>query len=417
MACVRKFGPVLLNCLKVPSTTTVRFRQKGLIRKPVRVITPPEPTISASEHGVPLFRKLGKDDEEFTTTMASLKNRRKRDKANKIVLEGRRLIADALRAGIEVESIYFSLPENIEGLPLDALKEKQLKKVFYKKMKIWSDLTTCPGVMGVFIKPSLGELQLKRSGPVIPVTVICDNVRDPGNMGALIRSVAAAGCQRMFLMKGKLSISGVTTSFRQSCVDPWDSKVLRAGCGSHFRVPVYNNVPWETIPSYLEPNSAVYLADSLSERQPSKAEAGQIEDDKATDSSSDEESDDEDDARYIVKTSDGRKLTVDKSYRDATELEASRRITLPCHEYTAVTYAAGQPSILVVGGEAHGLSAQAHKLAVDCGGSRVHVPSDNEVESLNTAVAASIILFEMRRQITLAAIAAGSSHRQADASA
>lgn len=58
------------------------------------------------------------------------------------------MIADALQAGIEVDTIYFSLPENIEGLPLDALKEGQLKKVFFKKMKIWSDLTTCPGVMG-----------------------------------------------------------------------------------------------------------------------------------------------------------------------------------------------------------------------------------------------------------------------------
>ncbi|XP_029847815.2 rRNA methyltransferase 3, mitochondrial [Ixodes scapularis] len=403
MACFRKLGPVLSNRLEVPFKTAVRFRNRGLVRKPVRVITPTkEPSkISASDFGVPVFTKLGKDDEEFTTTMASLKNRRRRDKANKIVLEGRRLIADALQAGIEVDTIYFSLPENIEGLPLDALKEGQLKKVFFKKMKIWSDLTTCPGVMGVFTKPSLGDLQVKRIGPMIPVTVICDNVRDPGNMGALIRSVAAAGCQQMFLMKG--------------CVDPWESKVLRAGCGAHFRVPICNNVMWETIPSYVDTNSSVYLADSRGEGRPSKVEAEQTADDE--ESSSDEDSEDEGDVRFVVKTSDGQKLRVDRSYRDASELEACRQVVLPCHDYTAVTYPARRPSVLVVGGEAQGLSTQAHKLAVDCGGSRVHVPSDNEVESLNTAVAASIILFEMRRQIMLAASASQSSHKQADASA
>lgn len=66
---------------------------------------------------------------------------------------------------------------------------------------------------GVFTKPSLGDLQLKRTGPTIPVAVICDNVRDPGNMGALIRSVAAAGCQQMFLMKGEFFLARVKLNF------------------------------------------------------------------------------------------------------------------------------------------------------------------------------------------------------------
>ncbi|CAN7987444.1 unnamed protein product, partial [Ixodes pacificus] len=205
------------------------------------------------------------------------------------------------------------------------------------------------------------------------------------------------------------------------CVDPWESKVLRAGCGAHFRVPICNNVPWETIPSYVDANSAVYLADSRGEGRPPKVEAERTADDEGrfcfSFSSSDEDSEDEEDVRFVVKTSDGQKLRVDKSYRDASELEACGQVVLPCHEYTAVTYPARRPSVLVVGGEAQGLSTQAHKLAVDCGGSRVHVPSDNKVESLNTAVAASIILFEMRRQIMLAASAAESSHKQADASA
>lgn len=68
MACFRKLGPVLSNRLEVPFKTAVRFRNRGLVRKPVRVITPTkEPsTISASDFGVPVFTKLGKDDEEFT---------------------------------------------------------------------------------------------------------------------------------------------------------------------------------------------------------------------------------------------------------------------------------------------------------------------------------------------------------------
>jgi TrmH family RNA methyltransferase len=53
-----------------------------------------------------------------------------------------------------------------------------------------------------------------------------------------------------------------------------------------------------------------------------------------------------------------------------------------------------QPLGLVIGGEAHGASAAARELAHR----KVHIPMAGEVESLNAAVAAAVILFEARRQ-------------------
>ena len=41
---------------------------------------------------------------------------------------------------------------------------------------------------------------------LLPVTLICDNIRDPGNVGTILRSAAAAGCKRIIFMKGKLII-------------------------------------------------------------------------------------------------------------------------------------------------------------------------------------------------------------------
>lgn len=38
----------------------------------------------------------------------------------------------------------------------------------------------------------------------IPLSVICDNIREPGNLGAVIRSCAGAGVQRIFLPEGTL---------------------------------------------------------------------------------------------------------------------------------------------------------------------------------------------------------------------
>ena len=55
---------------------------------------------------------------------------------------------------------------------------------------------------GVFAKPAVGEVLCPQPG-ILPLTLICDNVRDPGNMGTLIRTAAAAGCKKIMASKGK----------------------------------------------------------------------------------------------------------------------------------------------------------------------------------------------------------------------
>jgi len=40
----------------------------------------------------------------------------------------------------------------------------------------------------------------------IPLTIICDNIREPGNLGTIVRAAAAVGCEKLLLMKGNLCI-------------------------------------------------------------------------------------------------------------------------------------------------------------------------------------------------------------------
>lgn len=58
---------------------------------------------------------------------------------------------------------------------------------------------------GIFSKPSHAKMsypaaQLSSS---LPLLLICDNIRDPGNLGTILRSAAAAGCGTVLLTKGK----------------------------------------------------------------------------------------------------------------------------------------------------------------------------------------------------------------------
>ena len=50
--------------------------------------------------------------------------------------------------------------------------------------------------------------------------LLLEDIQDPGNLGSMLRSAAAAGCDAVFLSQG--------------CADAWSPKVLRAGMGGHF---------------------------------------------------------------------------------------------------------------------------------------------------------------------------------------
>lgn len=218
--------------------------------KPKTVIKEQSYTVKDEETGLEITI-LGLNDKLTNTVFTNIRSKKQRDKNGKIVIEGRRLILDAISAGLIPEMVFFSDKDQLKLIKDDIkpLKNLNIYKVPRHDLKIWSTLITTPGILAIFPRPD-DKFEIKRQSKTVPLTVICDNIREPSNLGSIIRSCAALPCHQIIVLKG-------------SC-DPWDTKCLRGGCGAQFRVNIKDDVKWEHLEGneFFPDGSKIFLAES-----------------------------------------------------------------------------------------------------------------------------------------------------------
>lgn len=163
------------------------------------------------------------------------------------ILEGERLIIDALQTGVEVKGVYHSHKREIESFKLLSSElEKRpdvgVVKILDSDLKLASSVVTTPGVVAIITRPNYTQVDKWRSSlpnnQLIPVTLLAAGIRDPSNLGGLIRSAAAAGVQE------------VVTS--PNSVHVWESKVVRTAAGAHFKVPIAQGLQLNVIQERLK---------------------------------------------------------------------------------------------------------------------------------------------------------------------
>lgn len=177
-------------------------------------------------------------------------------------------------------------------------------------------------------------------------------------------------------------------------MDAWEPKVLRAGMGAHFRLPVLADLEWKAVPSYLLPETCVYVADS-SQPVPEPPE-------EALGSPSKASSYGWVSRPYNMKAQLSRsdlEALSESEEEDEEEEEGEEGIGLEvqCYHEPWMDF----PIAVVIGGETHGVSQDARELAHSTGGKQLHIPIVPDVNSLNSAMAASVLLFEAKRQLQL----------------
>ncbi len=160
---------------------------------------------------------------------ALLSRARDRREAGAFVVEGVRLVEESVNSNWPMRFVLFdeSLSDRgkskVESLTSQGV---DVEEVSTSVMKAMSETENPQGILAV-----LNEFQLPI--PESPnFILIPDQIRDPGNLGTLLRSAAATGVQ--------------TVLVPPETTDAFAPKVLRSGMGAHFKLPI-QSMSWDEI--------------------------------------------------------------------------------------------------------------------------------------------------------------------------
>jgi RNA methyltransferase, TrmH family len=264
---------------------------------------------------------------QHVALMRSLHIAKGREREGMFLVEGPHLVEAALDAHVTPRLILYDA-ENVGRSPSGRKLIGRIEEAAAHGGAVYeataaaieraSDAQTPQGVVAAVASEdvSVQRVRARRRGRQRPLLLVLDGIGDPGNLGTIVRSALAADVDEVLLTKG--------------CVDPLAPKVVRAGSGAHFHLPVRAGLSWDEIEQALRGSPVM--------QQVLMAEVG---------------------ARTPYDAFDLTKRTA-----------------------------------LIIGNEAHGVSAEAKRLET----AGLSIPMWNRVESLNAAIAASVVLFEAARQ-------------------
>ena len=184
-------------------------------------------------------------DNPFFKELAKLAgSARQRAKVIQTLLDGAHLLAAYLGSGKQPQHILLNaaalhdaeitaLLKRVGDVPVTQLDDKLFAEL--------SELKTPTGILALIGLPQpVGTIADSR------FALLLEDIQDPGNLGSMLRSAAAAGCDAVFLSTG--------------CADAWSPKVLRAAMGGHFALNIHER---QDLPDVAKAFPGVLLAASL----------------------------------------------------------------------------------------------------------------------------------------------------------
>ena len=251
-------------------------------------------------------------DNEIIKNIKKLKEKKYRDEQQKYIIEGIKLVKEAIEENAKIDMIVVC-EECINDGSIDKSLMYEIAKFdcIYVSEKVFStitDVNTPQGILAVIERKENNEIKYDED-----IIVVLDGIQDPGNLGTILRTLDSVNLKQIIIS--------------QNTADPYNSKVVRSTMGAIFRVNIVRSKDLISTLKEMKKNKYKIMITSL-------------------------------DAKDTIYNADYKK------------------------------------KVLVIGNEANGVSKEIQEIADE----KVIIPMLGKTESLNAAVATSIILYEYVRR-------------------
>ena len=324
-----------------------------------------------------------------------------------LLVEGPKLLAECVKRGLKVDFVFHekrwlqdaatrgTLPVFDPGTVLLPTAPAALRRLSQRTNR---PLSTVAVVHAPRAVTSLANAWPPSSGR-LPLVLVCDRMRDAGNLGSALRAAHAAGC-----------IGAVTTP---GSADMWSLPALRAGAGAQLHLPLISRLAWPQLQAAVggpgPPSWKPVLADGNCEglaieynnnSSSSSSSDISIANSGSSSSSSSSSNGGSSGGRGEIGSSSNYSGCI--SNRGEPVQQPVATTTQPWARARAhwdIDWTSG-PRLVIVGSEGSGLSREARDFCVRHNGEIAYVPMPGGANSLNAATAAAVLLFEAVRQLS-----------------
>lgn len=163
-------------------------------------------------------------DNELIKHIRKLKDKKYRDESNEYVVEGVKLVEEAVKENVKIKQIIvcedttrtYEIPTHI----MLEIAKYECISVSDKIFNIITQVTNPQGIMAIIEK----NAQNAKIDYTQDIIVVLDDVQDPGNLGTILRTVDSIGLNQIIVSKGT--------------ADAFNSKVVRSTMGAIFRIKI-----------------------------------------------------------------------------------------------------------------------------------------------------------------------------------
>jgi tRNA/rRNA methyltransferase len=173
------------------------------------------------------LQKITSKENEFIKHIKKLKDKKYRDQSNEYIIEGIKLIQEAIQEKAQIHQIVICEDCEKSGIISQELKYEIAKQecvyVPQNIFKTISEVSTPQGILAIVEKNNIknkdSEIDYNQD-----IIVALDDIQDPGNLGTILRTVDSIGLKQILVSKGT--------------ADSYNPKVVRSTMGAIFRVKI-----------------------------------------------------------------------------------------------------------------------------------------------------------------------------------